>query len=231
MVFIRSDVHGGTAHASDFDDAQGQNQVAGLDSPHHCRSPRGDRLVRFLAGQGRRQPWRGQWTWAAQRPAADEKHCPGKRTAGRSFKGDRSPALVQGDGQRPHGLVHPDRGVGRFDVTPPTNTADRPLAIHIGPSPPPPGQFLDSWVDLLLVKGFDAGQPILYLSTETGDPLAAVLERSVYVPALANAPYNGGDDFLGSARERLFGFFHGQTRADNNHPPGFPPPLPSLHPP
>ncbi len=112
-------------------------------------------------------------------------------------------------------------GDGPFDVTTHTNTADRALAIHIAPSPPPPGQFLDSWVDLLLVKGFDAGQPILYLSTEAGDQLAAVLERSVYVPALANAPYNGGDDFLGSARERLFGFINGQTGADNKQSQGF----------
>jgi hypothetical protein len=111
-------------------------------------------------------------------------------------------------------------GDGPFDVTTHTNTADRVLGIHIAP-PPPPGQFLDSWVDLLVVKGFDAGQPILYLSTETDDPLAAVLERSVYVPALANAAYNGGDDFLGSARERLFGFINGQTGADNPQAQGF----------
>ena len=111
-------------------------------------------------------------------------------------------------------------GDGPFDVTTHTNTADRALGIHIAP-PPPPGQFLDSWVDLLLVKGFDAGQPILYLSTEAGDPLAAVLERSVYVPALANAAYNGGDDFLGSARERLFGFINGQTGANNPQSQGF----------
>jgi hypothetical protein len=111
-------------------------------------------------------------------------------------------------------------GDGPFDVTTHTNTADRVLGIHIAP-PPPPGQFLDSWADLLVVKGFDAGQPILYLSTETDDPLAAVLERSVYVPALANAAYNGGDDFLGSARERLFGFINGQTGADNPQAQGF----------
>ena len=111
-------------------------------------------------------------------------------------------------------------GDGPFDVTTHTNTADRVLGIHIAPSPPP-GQFLDSWVDLLLVKGFDAGQPILYLSTEADDPLAAVLERSVYVPALANAAYNGGDDFLGSARERLFGFINGQHGADNPQAQGF----------
>jgi hypothetical protein len=81
--------------------------------------------------------------------------------------------------------------------------------------PSPPGQYLESWVDLLFVKGFDAGQPIAYISTDAGQPLTAVLERSTYVPALDKAAYNGGDDFLGSARERLFGFINGQTGADN----------------
>jgi len=111
-------------------------------------------------------------------------------------------------------------GDGPFDVVHHANTGDRVLGIHIAP-PSPPGQFLESWVDLLLVKGFDAGQPILYLSTETGDPLAAVLERSTYVPALARAAYNGGDDFLGSSRERLFGFINGQTGANNRQAQGF----------
>src|SRR5438270_256752 len=77
-------------------------------------------------------------------------------------------------------------GNGPFDVVHHTNTADRVLGIHIAP-PAPAGQYFDSWVDLLLVKGFDAGQPILYLSTEADDPLASVLERSTYVPALARA--------------------------------------------
>ena len=63
-----------------------------------------------------------------------------------------------------------------------------------------PGQFAESWADMLFVKGFDAGQPIIYLSTDAGQPLTAVLERSTYVPALNNAAFNGGDDFLGSAR-------------------------------
>ena len=75
----------------------------------------------------------------------------------------------------------------------------------------PQGQYAESWVDLLFVKGFDAGQPIVYISTDAGQPLTAVLERSTYVPALDKAAYNGGDDFLGSARERLFGFINGQT--------------------
>ena len=111
-------------------------------------------------------------------------------------------------------------GDGPFDLTTHTNTGDRVLGIHIAP-PSPPGQFLESWVDLLLVKGFDAGQPILYLSTDAGDPLASVLERSTFVPALAKAAYNGGDDFLGSSRERLFGFLNGQTGANNEQAQGF----------
>ena len=112
-------------------------------------------------------------------------------------------------------------GDGPFDVTTHTNTADRVLGVHIAQPPFPSGQFFDSWVDLLVVKGFDAGQPILYLSTEADDPLASVLERATYVPALAKAAYNGGDDFLGSARERLFGFINGQTGADNPQAQGF----------
>ena len=111
-------------------------------------------------------------------------------------------------------------GNGPFDVVHHTNTADRVLGIHLAP-PSPQGQFLESWVDLLFVKGFDAGQPIIYISTDAGQPLTSVLERSTYVPALDMAAYNGGDDFLGSARERLFGFVNGQTGPNNPNAQGF----------
>ena len=111
-------------------------------------------------------------------------------------------------------------GDGPFDVVHHTNTEDRVLGVHIA-GPSKPGQFAESWVDLLFVKGFDAGQPIVYLSTDAGQPLTAVLERSTYVPALNNAAFNGGDDFLGSARERLFGFINGQTGAANPNAQGF----------
>ena len=111
-------------------------------------------------------------------------------------------------------------GDGPFDVTHHTNTGDRVLGVHIA-GPSAPGQFAESWVDMLFVKGFDAGQPILYLSTDAGQPLTAVLERSTYVPALNAAAFNGGDDFLGSARERLFGFINGQTGASNPQAQGF----------
>jgi hypothetical protein len=111
-------------------------------------------------------------------------------------------------------------GDGPFDVVHHTNTGDRVLGVHIA-GPSAPGQYAESWVDMLFVKGFDAGQPILYLSTDAGQPLTSVLERSTYVPALDKAAYNGGDDFLGSSRERLFGFVNGQTGADNKDAQGF----------
>jgi hypothetical protein len=111
-------------------------------------------------------------------------------------------------------------GDGPFDVTHHTNTGDRVLGVHIA-GPSKPGQFAESWADLLFVKGFDAGQPIVYLSTDAGQPLTAVLERSTYVAALDKAAFNGGDDFLGSARERLFGFINGQAGAGNPQAQGF----------
>src|SRR6266487_1779511 len=61
-------------------------------------------------------------------------------------------------------------GDGPFDVVHHTNTGDRVLGLHIAP-PSPPGQYLESSVDLLFVKGFDAGQPIIYISTDAGQPL------------------------------------------------------------
>ena len=111
-------------------------------------------------------------------------------------------------------------GNGPFDVVHHTNTEDRVLKVHIA-GHSAPGRFAESWADLLFVKGFDAGQPIVYLSTDAGQPLTSVLERSTYVPALNAASFNGGDDFLGSARERLFGFINGQTGADNPQAQGF----------
>jgi hypothetical protein len=114
-------------------------------------------------------------------------------------------------------------GNGPYDVVKHTNTSDKAMGIHIAPSPAdsPSGAFQESWVDMLITKGFDGSQPIVYLSTDAGQPLTAVLERSTYVPALNDASCNGCDDFLGSARERLFGFVNGQTGVNNPNAQGF----------
>jgi len=110
-------------------------------------------------------------------------------------------------------------GDGPFDVETHTNTADRVLAVHRAPSEGP-AQFFGDSVEMLLIRGFDSGQPILYLSTEASDPLTAVLERATFVPLLERTPYVGGDDFFGSARERIFPFVNGQTGARNRQAQG-----------
>lgn len=94
-----------------------------------------------------------------------------------------------------------------------TNTSDRVMNVDLKAN--------DEKVDMLFIRGFDSGQPIIYLSTEASDPLAAVIERAVFVPLLKNAPFLGGDDFLGSARERIFPFANGQTGKNNPQAQGF----------
>lgn len=104
-------------------------------------------------------------------------------------------------------------GTGSFDVMHHTNTSDRVMSVDLTPG--------DEKVDMLFIRGFDSGQPIIYLSTEASDPVAAVIERATFVPLLKNSPFLGGDDFLGSARERIFPFANGQTGKNNPQAQGF----------
>ncbi len=110
-------------------------------------------------------------------------------------------------------------GNGPFDVVHHTNTADRVLGVSV-PPPGAPGRFTAATVNVLLVRGFDAGQQIFYISTESSDPLGATLERATFVPLLAKSAFVGVDDFLGSARERIFIFANGQTGAGNDEAQG-----------
>lgn len=104
-------------------------------------------------------------------------------------------------------------GDGPFDVMHHSNTSDRAMNIDLTKG--------NEKVDMLFIRGFDAGQPIVYLSTEASDPMAAVIERATYVPLLKDSPFVGGDDFLGSARERIFPFANGQTGNSNPQSQGF----------
>lgn len=110
-------------------------------------------------------------------------------------------------------------GDGPFDVKAHTNTADRVLKINRARREGP-AQFFGDSVEMLVIRGFDSGQPILYLSSEASDPLTAVLERATFVPLLERTPYVGGDDFFGSARERIFPFINGQTGTNNKQSQG-----------
>ena len=101
-------------------------------------------------------------------------------------------------------------GDGPFDVTHHSNTSERVIAIDTSPTAQAPAT-----VDLLAIHGSDSGQPILYLNTEASDPVAATYERVTYVPLLNKVPFLGGDDFIGSARERIFVFGNGQIGLHN----------------
>jgi hypothetical protein len=68
----------------------------------------------------------------------------------------------------------------------------------------------DGTVTLRLTTGFSFGKPVLYLSTDASDPLAATLEQATLAPALQNTRV-GGDDGAFSAVERIFSFVNGPT--------------------
>jgi hypothetical protein len=187
-------------------------QTVTLDSPTPQENPFGQAVVHFQ-GAPNFSPTRVAEPGPAGFPLADFQ--PGA-VAGEGY----SPFIRIAGSNAVYSAPIVATGDGPFDVEHHANTGDRVLGIHIAP-PSPPGQFSESWVDMLFVKGFDAGQPIVYISTDAGQPLTAVLERATYVPALDTAAYNGGDDFLGSGRERLFGFINGQTGARNKEAQGF----------
>src|SRR5262249_25540026 len=187
-------------------------QTVTLGSPTPAQNPFGPAVVHF-AGAPDFSPTRVAEPGPTGFPLA--KFAPGA-VAGRGY----SPFIRIAGSSVVYDAPIVATGDGPFDVVHHTNTGDRVLGIHLA-GKSKPGQFAESSADLLFVNGFDAGQPIVYPSPDAGQPLTAVLERSTYVPALNAAPYNGGDDFLGSARERLFGFINGQTGASNPQAQGF----------
>jgi hypothetical protein len=62
--------------------------------------------------------------------------------------------------------------------------------------------------------GFQDGRPVLYVSTEASNPLAAALEGVTLAPALDAAPFAGGDG-TDSSRASLAAFVNGQTGVAN----------------
>src|SRR5271167_1938180 len=69
-------------------------------------------------------------------------------------------------------------------------------------------------VTMKLTTGFSFAKPVLYLSTETNNPLTATLEGATYAPGLEDIT-GGGDDSLFSPVERIFVFANGPTGKDN----------------
>jgi hypothetical protein len=65
-------------------------------------------------------------------------------------------------------------------------------------------------VTLKLTQGFSFGRPVLYLSLDSRNPLAATLEDVTYSVRLGDI-VTGHDDSFGSATERLFALANGPT--------------------
>ncbi len=101
-------------------------------------------------------------------------------------------------------------GDGPFDVTTHTDTHDRTLGIDT----------VNMTTDHLYVRGFANGEPILYLSFEASEAFTAMIERSTFVPALADlqAPNGGGAPF--SARASIFTFVNARVGLEAPSPRG-----------
>lgn len=69
-------------------------------------------------------------------------------------------------------------------------------------------------VTLRLTSGFSFARPVLYLSTDASNPLAATLEEVTLAPGLGSVPV-GRDDSAFSAVERIFVFTNGPTGMGN----------------
>jgi hypothetical protein len=69
-------------------------------------------------------------------------------------------------------------------------------------------------VTLALTSGFSFARPVLYLSTEANNLLAATLEGAIYAPGLEDVTV-GRDDSAFSAVERIFLFANGPTNGPN----------------
>ena len=63
-------------------------------------------------------------------------------------------------------------------------------------------------------NGEQGGRPVRYVSTDASNPVVAALEGSTFAPALAAAPFAGGDG-TDSARASLAAFVNGQTGVSN----------------
>jgi len=99
-------------------------------------------------------------------------------------------------------------GDGPFDVTTHSNTHDRTLGIDTE----------RMTTDHLFIRGFSNGQPILYLSFDSSDAFTAALERSTFVPALADLAFANGGGSSRSARASIFTFVNARRGLERNPP-------------
>jgi hypothetical protein len=78
----------------------------------------------------------------------------------------------------------------------------------------------DGTVTLSLTLGFSFARPVLYVSLDASDPLAATMEGVTLAPGLSDIPV-GRDDSAFSAVERIFAFANGPVGLENPQRQGF----------
>ncbi len=73
----------------------------------------------------------------------------------------------------------------------------------------------DGTVTLQLTLGYTFGKPIFYLSTDAINELIAVLEGSIFAPAMGDLPFALEDAAPGESAERIYAFANGPTGKDH----------------
>jgi hypothetical protein len=97
-------------------------------------------------------------------------------------------------------------GNGPFDVSQShTNTHDRVVAIDT----------VSMTVDLQVVRAFAFGKDIFYFSIAATAPVAAAIEKGIFVPAMANIPSPNKVDDPATARADIFSFANGKRGLDD----------------
>lgn len=75
-------------------------------------------------------------------------------------------------------------------------------------------------VTLKLTIGYTFAKPLLYLSTDASDPVAATLEEATLAPGLKDVATSLEDAAIGSGSERLVSIVNGPMGKDNPHRQG-----------
>jgi len=131
-------------------------------------------------------------------------------TPGAMGGADYSPYVTIGDSPVVFNAPIVATGDGPFDVTTHTDTHDRTLGIDT----------IGMTTDQLFVRGFANGKPILYLSFDVSDAFSAMIERSTFVPALADLGFPNGGGRSDSARASIFTFVNAMVGLEAPSPRG-----------
>jgi hypothetical protein len=183
-------------------DALGLNYSAKLQYAASCKAARNavygsDGVVEFEEGTVDFSP-----EWSVTPGPADKPFPPRAYRAGAEGDADYSPLVRLGGVIYDAPIVAFDEDDGALDfcAKAPDYRKVHDKVTRICPK--------DMTVTLGLTNGFSFSRPLVYLSTDANDPLAAALEKAILAPGL-NDIVVGRDDSFNSGVERLFAVING----------------------